>query len=143
MTSHSQAGQDLWVNAMLEGRRDGFYVDIGCNHPTAINNTWAFEQMGWNGILVDVLSGCEVRKGKFFQCDASHPTTELRAAYESMPYIVDFLSLDVDDATLATFDTLPWNWKQFRVACIEHDCYLRGPEMRDAIRERMHVMGYE
>ena len=67
MTSHSQAGQDLWVNAMLEGRRDGFYVDIGCNHPTAINNTWAFEQMGWNGILVDVLSGCEVRKGKFFQ----------------------------------------------------------------------------
>lgn len=143
MTSYSQAGQDLWVNAMLEGKKDGFYLDIGCNHPTAINNTWAFEQMGWNGILVDILPGCEVRKGQFFKCDAAYPTKELLDAYKTMPTVVDFLSLDVDDATLAASDTLPWDTHYFRVACIEHDSYLRGPSMRDQLRIGMVCMGYE
>lgn len=142
MTSYSQAGQDLWVNAMLEGKRNGFYLDIGCNHPVAINNTWAFEQMGWDGILVDILPGCEVRKGRFFRCDSAHPTPELINAYASMPPIVDFLSLDVDDSTWAAFNTLPWSTHQFRVACVEHDTYCRGPETRDKIRTRIFQMGY-
>lgn len=143
MKSYSQSGQDTWVTAMTEGMRDAFFLDIGCNHPTAINNTWLLEsEFGWTGILVDILPGCEVRKGRFFQCDAANPTQELRAAYRQMPSVVDFLSLDVDEATLLAFKTLPLDTHRFRVACIEHDTYCRGPATRDAIRTKMFALGY-
>jgi hypothetical protein len=142
MTSQSQAGQDRWVWEMLERKTDGYYLDLGSNHASAINNTYALEQLGWNGILVDILPGCETRKGKFFQCDAAHPTPELLAAYQAMPPIVDFLSLDCDDATFAVFRTLPWETKRFRVACIEHDAYRIGPETRNAMRDILWTMGY-
>lgn len=143
MTFNSQGGQDRWVYAMTDGGKGAFYLDIGCNHPIAINNTYVFEQLGWDGILVDVLPGCEVRKGKFFQCDASKPTPELLEAYRTMPNVVDFLSLDVDEATLGAFDTLPWSTHRFRLACIEHDAYVRGYETRDRLREQMEAMGYD
>lgn len=143
MKSYSQSGQDIWVVAMTEGLMGGFFLDIGCNHPTSINNTWLLEsEFGWMGILVDILSGCEARKGRFFQCDAVNPTPELREAYHQMPSVVDFLSLDVDEATLGAFKTLPWGTHRFRVACIEHDTYCRGPATRDAIRTAMFGMGY-
>lgn len=142
MTSNSQASQDLFVVAMTEGMRNGFYLDIGCNHPVAINNTYLLEsEFDWTGILVDVLPGCETRKGRFFLCDAANPTPALHEAYHNMPAVVDFLSLDVDEATLTTFNTLPWH-KIFRVCCIEHDAYARGPAVRDEIRSRMTAMGY-
>lgn len=142
MNSHAQAGQDLFAVAMTEGMRNGFYLDIGCYHPTSINNTWLLEsEFGWTGILVDLLPDCKTRKG-FFQCDATNPTPELHAAYDQMPDVVDLLSLDVDEATLATFNTLPWETKRFRVACVEHDAYFRGSDWRDIIRRRMLVMGY-
>lgn len=143
MTSQSQAGQDLWVVAITEGMRDGFYLDIGCNNPIAINNTYLLESgFGWTGILVDLLAGCETRKGKFFQCDAAHPPQELITAYYEMPGVVDFLSLDVDEHTWEAFKKIPWLPKRYRVACIEHDSYVRGPETRDKIRTEMLAMGY-
>lgn len=142
MKSYSQGGQDLFAVMMTEGMRDGFFLDIGCNNPVAINNTYLLEsEFGWTGILVDLLAGCETRKGKFFQCDASNPTSELKAAYEQMPSIVDFLSLDIDEATWTAFCQLPQS-KRYRVSCIEHDTYCRGPETRDKIRSAMFAMGY-
>ena len=126
---------------MCERKTHGFYIDLGCNHPVAINNTYAFEQMGWDGILVDLLPGCEVRKGKFFQCDSSNPTKELAKAYLAMPKIVDFLSLDVDEASFLTLHTLPLDTHRIRVACIEHDAY-RGLTVREDIRDVMACMGY-
>ncbi len=141
MTSYSQGGQDVWAWEMLEHKTNGFYIDLGCNNPVAINNTYAFEQMGWDGILVDILPGCESRGGKFFRCDSAAPSPALLEAYRAMPPIVDFLSLDVDDATFATFNTLPWDTHRIRVACIEHDAY-RGRDIRSYIRDAMSCMGY-
>lgn len=143
MNSYSQAGQDLWVVAMTEGKRDGFFLDLGCNSPMTGNNTYLIEsEFGWTGILVDLLPGCETRKGKFFQCDAANPTAKLIRAYYEMPKVVDFLSLDVDEHTSEAFSQIPWLPKRYRVACIEHDSYVRGPETRDRIRRVMLAMGY-
>lgn len=141
MKSYSQAGQDLFAWEMLQHPASGFYLDIGCNHPVAINNTYAFEEMGWDGILVDILPGCEIRKGRFFKCDAANPSPELLAAYSQMPKIVDFLSLDVDEASMVALHTLPWNTHRIRVACIEHDAYA-GKTYRSDIRNVMSSLGY-
>lgn len=142
MKSYSQGGQDLFVVAMTEGLKKGFYLDIGCNHPVAINNTYLLEsEFGWNGILVDIANGCETRKGKFFQCDAANPIPELRKSYDKMPSIVDFLSLDADESTWPAFQQLPKD-RRYRVACIEHDTYCRGPSVRDKFRTEMFGLGY-
>lgn len=142
MTSHSQAGQDLFAFAMTEGKTDGFFLDIGCNDAKVHSNTYALERLGWTGLMVDIAEGCESRKGTFVKSDAANPTPELRAAYDQMPSVVDFLSLDVDAALIGVFNQIPWT-HSYRVSCIEHDSYLRGNYWRDIIRLRMKGMGYE
>ena len=33
--------------------RNGFFVDIGANDPKEGSQTWSFEQLGWDGILIE------------------------------------------------------------------------------------------
>lgn len=141
--SHSQAGQDLWVWEMLEHKADGFYVDIGCDHPSFHSNTRALEDLGWNGLLVDIVGGCEKRKGVFVKCDATSPSDRLRLHYASLASVVDYLSCDTDAATLDTLKALPFSRVAFRVMTIEHDSYLRGPQQRQEIRSMLQNLGYK
>lgn len=32
---------------------NGFYVDVGCNHPKFLSNTYTFYRRGWRGVCVD------------------------------------------------------------------------------------------
>lgn len=55
--SYSQGGLDIAVAELLGHRRDGFFVDVGCNHPLEINNTALLEKhYGWRGLSIDALS---------------------------------------------------------------------------------------
>lgn len=141
--SHGQAGQDAWVYEMLEHKQDGFYVDLGCSDAQKHSNTYALETYaGWSGLLVDTLDGCELRKGTFIKSDAANPNGRLKLYYRTLPPLMDFLSLDCDDATMGAFNALPWDDIRFRVATIETDVYRKGPVERDKIRAAMHGMGY-
>lgn len=52
--SYSQFGQDLFVFEKLFGRKkSGFFVDVGGHHPVEGNNTYLFEQNGWEGIAIE------------------------------------------------------------------------------------------
>lgn len=54
-TRYSQFGEDGVLNWLFNGRRDGFYVDVGCHHPFRFSNTAVFhEEFGWTGINIDV-----------------------------------------------------------------------------------------
>lgn len=48
----SQTGEDIIVNFWLN-KENGYYVDIGSNHPTLLNNTYLFYLNGWTGINVE------------------------------------------------------------------------------------------
>ena len=53
--SKSQAGQDLFVIAMTQGRRGGTWLEIGCGDPIRSNNTYLLEKrFGWYGISIDM-----------------------------------------------------------------------------------------
>src|SRR5687767_9483948 len=53
--SFSQAGQDLFVLSMLDGKRNGVFLDLGCSEPILINNTYLLESaFGWNGLSIDI-----------------------------------------------------------------------------------------
>lgn len=55
--SYSQEGEDLILNRFFEGKKDGFYVDVGAHHPKRFSNTYFFYRRGWRGINVDAMPG--------------------------------------------------------------------------------------
>ena len=52
--SYSQGGIDLLLNYIFRNKKNGFYIDIGCNHPIKNNNTYLFYKKGWSGINIDL-----------------------------------------------------------------------------------------
>ena len=54
--AYSQTGEDLALNCILRSE-PGFYVDVGCNHPTRHSNTFALYKAGWRGICIDANPG--------------------------------------------------------------------------------------
>lgn len=51
--SFSQFGEDLILDILLEGKRNGSFIDVGANDPIRLNNTWRFYQRGWRGVNVE------------------------------------------------------------------------------------------
>lgn len=143
MNSHSQAGQDLFALAMCEGKVGGTFLDLGCNHPTFHNNSYLLEsQCGWRGLLVDIEGGCEHRKSLFIKADATKPTPELLFQYSQMPPVVDYASIDCDDATVDSLFHIPWDRTAFRVITLETDVY-KDPFRQKATRLLLHSLGYK
>jgi FkbM family methyltransferase len=62
--SYSQEGEDLVIERLLEGKRGGFYVEVGCHHPYRFSNTYLFYKMGWRGVCIDPLPGTKIRFNK-------------------------------------------------------------------------------
>lgn len=54
----SQFGQDHFVyTTFFDGRREGYFLDIGCNQPEYLNNTYFFEtRHGWRGLAFDPIA---------------------------------------------------------------------------------------
>lgn len=143
MKQYSQAGQDVWVDEMLEHKTGGVFLDVGSNHPYYHSNTYALEsERGWSGLMVDIIDGCEGRRGTFIRCDASRPDERLLFQYSQLPDVVDYLSLDVDDALENVLPKLPWEKHTFRVITVEHDVYTRGFHPRQITRRLLLSLGY-
>ena len=51
--SYSISGVDLVIDHIFRNKKNGFYVDIGCNHPVKFNNTYLLHKRGWSGINID------------------------------------------------------------------------------------------
>lgn len=148
----------MFVRTVLGEQREGSFLEIGSNNPVEINNTYLLEtELGWRGLLVDnsfdSMQACEkMRKSAFLMTDASMPQDwvgALRQAEEinhgaslHPPRYVDYLSLDVDEATLACLKNLPLDRVTFRVITCEHDEY-RRPGTRDAMVAILRQHGYD
>ena len=59
----SQSMQDMFVLSMLDGKRNGVYVEIGADKPKIINNSYLLEKrFGWRGVSFEL----DEAKVKFF-----------------------------------------------------------------------------
>jgi FkbM family methyltransferase len=54
----SQFGQDYFIaTEFFLDKRWGVFIDIGCNHPVFLNNTYYFEKhAGWSGLAIDPIA---------------------------------------------------------------------------------------
>jgi hypothetical protein len=54
--SNSQAGQDLFVIAMMSGKKNGVFLEIGSGHLKQNNNTYLLEKkFNWEGYSIDLV----------------------------------------------------------------------------------------
>lgn len=58
--SYAQEAEDLIVERLLGGEKDGFYVEVGCHHPFRFSNTFIFYRKGWKGVCIDPLPGTKL-----------------------------------------------------------------------------------
>lgn len=53
----SQSGEDVVLQRIFHGKKNGFYVDIGSFHPVKYSNTYMLHRLfGWKGINIDASS---------------------------------------------------------------------------------------
>lgn len=140
----SQAGQDMFAHYISGRIKLGGFVDLGCNVSTFHSNTHSLEWVGWVGVLVDNQPGiCVGRASPFVCCDATNPSAELLAKYAALPPVLNYLSVDCDDATFAALKAFPLDKVQCQSITIETDRYRVGDGPRDAIRAYLLERGYE
>ena len=51
---YSYGGIDSVVNNIFKNQKNGFYVDVGAQHPIKNNNTYLLHKKGWEGINIDL-----------------------------------------------------------------------------------------
>ena len=129
MNFYSDAGQDQFVANLLKFKRDGFCVDIGSCHSMLSNNTYVFQGLGWTSVSVEINSrynesyGTRLN-GTHYNEDALKMDYKKAFVENDFPNTIDYLSLDVDTASLSVLKILPFDEYRFKAITIEHDAYL-------------------
>lgn len=147
-TSYSQAGQDIFVFHMLGRKTDGVYLEMGTEHPTHISNSMALERLGWTGVSLDINPDCggfcKVRKNPLVVRDATNcDWEELRRLFPCLQApVIDYMSFDVDEASLAALHNMPLDKMRFKIITAEHDRYRLGDEPMIRMREILSKHGY-
>ena len=52
--TYSSNSVDLIINELFKNKKNGIYIDVGCNHPFVGNNTYKLFKKGWSGINIDL-----------------------------------------------------------------------------------------
>ena len=143
--NYSQCYQDMFVLSMLDGKKNGEYLEIGSADPYYGNNTALLEELGWTGLSLDidevfVNKFKEQRKNTVELCDARNYD------YSNLIGVIDYLQIDCDPASV-TFDiltTIPFDKCDFKVITYEHDHYVDPKsKYRELSRLFLNSKGYK
>lgn len=149
----SNLHQDMFVLAALNGKTSGTYLEIGCNDPIVISNTYLLENtFGWKGVSIDIVD----RHVTNFNANRSNPAycqDALTADYVALTQsaglgnVIDYLSVDAEPpaVTFAALKQIPHDVLKFRVITFEHDYYTgsEGHRIRLESRSYLTALGYE
>lgn len=148
MRFYSDAKQDEFVANILNFKENGYCVDIGSCHSIYSNNTFAFQDLGWTSLSVEIES----------RYNDSYPSTRklgthlnenaLKVDYKKefeeneFPQTIDYISIDIDTLSTNVLKFIPFDEYTFKVITIEHDAYLHGDQYRKPQREFLEEKGY-
>lgn len=136
--------QDVFALFVNENKI-GFVLDIGCKNPEVGNNSILLLENGWNGVGIDIDDYSEDWKNfnnfSFFRMDASN-CEQTKNIFSSLPKVIDFLSLDVDNYSFKSLQCINFDDLKFKCICIEHDYYIRGESLREPQRNLLESKGY-
>ena len=158
--SFSQAGQDLFVVAMLQGKTNGTFLELGASQPKYSNNTYLLEnKLNFTGISIDIeyedsMPGnnhldiaerswplCRPNT-RYFKCDA------LTFDYSQLPNHFDYLQVDIDPSinNLIVLEKV-LKTQTFSVITFEHDIWNTDDADSKLVKENaqsiLKNLGYE
>jgi hypothetical protein len=136
MTYNGQAHQDEFVLRVLNQKRNGFFLEIGSNHPININNSYLLEKdYGWTGIMVEYdasfLPLYQEHRPNSIHVINDATKIDYRTLLESnnMPVNMDYLQIDLEVSNGSTLSTLEklnnevFDTYKFATVTFEHDIY--------------------
>lgn len=152
--THAQAQQDTLVVLLTRGKKNGWYVEVGSNHPVDGNNSYVLEKTyGWRGLMVE-MDPQFLPLYRQLRPLATHVIGDAcRLDYAKLlsgfPAHIDYLQLDLDVENRSTLSVLElldatvFDRHKFGVVTFEHDIY-RGDffDTRARSREIFAARGY-
>lgn len=149
--NYSQIYQDLFVLSMLNGKRNGTYLEIGTAGPRDGNNTKLLEEtFHWTGMGIEwdenfVKQYEADRKNPVIQGDALQVDYKMLLNDIAVNGVVDYLQLDCEPAsvTYEIMKKIPFEDFKFAVITYEHDDYVDMTGLyRQKSRDFLHSRGY-
>lgn len=152
--NHSQVFQDIFILSILDGKKNGSFLEVGGGYSYHKNNTALLESdFGWKGVSIEFNEHCvndyrthrpntTVLHSNALLLDYS----KLIKEYFEGESIIDYLQLDIEPSenTYKALLSIPFNEFKFRVITYEHDHYVDVSETyREKSREYLTKMGYE
>lgn len=146
--NYSRHFQDMFVLSILDGKRNGTFVEIGSGHPELFNNTLLLEkEFGWKGISLDNSERmCHIfsrnRSSAVVLGDAAN--TDYKALFKQhcLEQRIDFLRINAEQASLAALKSIPFDKYEFSVLQFQHNAVWWGPDIRDESRKVLSKIGY-
>jgi hypothetical protein len=142
--SHDVAGssesQDEAALALIG--HSGYFLDLGSAHPILGNNTICLEKAGWHGMLFDVnpwaiKEALKCRKARAVEIDLSVESVEPFLVANHAPFLIDYISFDVDAATVSAVEKFPFERYAFKFMTFEHDLYCGNRAKKGAMIDRL------
>ena len=131
---YGQATQDKFVLNILKEKKNGYFLEIGSNHPININNSYLLEsKYGWRGIMIEYdskylhLYQCHRPNSIHLINDATVINYKNVFETNNMPVSFDYLQIDLEvenGSTLRTLQKLDndiFDTYKFAVVTFEHD----------------------
>ena len=149
----AQTYQDMFLLALLNGKRNGTYLEIGSSHPYYGNNTALLEHnFDWTGVGIEYKSELvqeyrRFRKNPVIEKDATNLNySRLLDEYFPNQSIIDYLQLDLEPSknTFEAMLAIPFDKYQFRFITYEHDDYVDiTKSYRAKSRHYLSSLGYK
>ena len=153
---NGQAQQDKFICNVLKYKVNGYFVEIGSNHPISINNTYCLENtLEWKGLMFEFAKETFEPLYKTHRPNSNYvfgdaTTHNYKEIFEkfNMPFNMDYLQLDIEPpsqtlATLMLLNDQVLDSYKFAVCTFEHDyCHQRNPVPRNHSRNILRERGY-
>jgi len=131
-----QAQQDKFILHALQHKKNGYFVEIGSNHPIHTNNTYVLEsKYDWKGVMVEFnpvyLPLYKQHRPNSIHLINDASQIDYKSVFESnnMPLALDYLQIDLEEANGSTITTLQnldkhvFDTYTFATVTFEHDIY--------------------
>jgi hypothetical protein len=152
--SKSQAGQESFVFHALDGKRNGYFLEVGGHDGITMSNTLRLEKdFGWSGVALEwnsefCLKYNLFRRNKCLELDATLADYHDILNERKFPKQIDYLQVDIDpaDQSLEALKKIPFSSYRFSIITFEHDCYAVENQLENVLvesRQLLNKNGYQ
>ena len=151
LETYSRECQDIFISSLFSNKKNGYYVEIGSQHPIVDSNTYLLEKkLNWSGISFEINKDLvnlfnEKRKNPCICADATNIDYDSLFKNYNVPSFVDFLQLDIEPAnnTFLALKKINFEKYSFGFITFEHEFYREGDSIQNQSRQYIQKKGYK